>query len=275
MDQRSDVPGILRFCLAGQADTGLAWLDKTMGDLAAGAPDRALFTAFAAAPREVGRDELPVHALPSGPVVWTRDQAARIMLLLAWPHDAGFVSALDRLFVAADLAELVCLYQALSLLPFPERHVMRAAEGVRSNMLPVFQAIAVGNPYPSAWFDEGAWNQMVVKAVFVGCSLHGIVGLDRRANPALARMLVDYARERRAAGRTVTPDLWRPVGPFVEGEHMLNEVRHALDDPCETRRHEVAAALAANTQSGPAGDRFTATTGVEAPPAPSHHQSSD
>ena len=258
MDQRSDVSDILRSWLVGQADTGLTWLDQTVKGLAAGAPDRALFAAFAAVPRQVGRDDLPACALHSSvhqsslhPVVWTRDQAARIMLLLAWPHDAGFMSALDRLFGAADLAELVCLYQALSLLPFPERHAAHAAEGVRSNMLPVFQAIAIGNPYPSTWFDDGAWNQMVVKAVFVGCSLHGIIGLDQRANPALARILVDYARERRAAGRVVTPDLWRPVGPFVEGELMLNEVRHALNYPCETQRRDVASALAAHTHFGP------------------------
>ncbi len=181
---------------------------------------------------------------------WTRDQAARVLLLLARPRSGEFVPALDRLFAAADLAELVCLYQALPLLPFPEQHVARAAEGVRSNMLPVFRAIAVANPYPAAWFEEGAWNQMVVKAVFVGVPLHGITGLDHRANPALARMLVDYARERRAAGRAVTPDLWRPVGPFAEGERALNELRHALDSSDETQQHAAALALAASPDPG-------------------------
>ena len=251
MDQ-PDASGMLRSWLAGQADTGLAWLDEAVKGVAAGSLDRDLFAAFAAAPRQVGRGDLPARALhsPSHPVVWTRDQAARTMLLLARPHDADFVPALDRLFGAADLAELVCLYQALPLLPFPERHAARAAEGVRSNMLPVFQAMAVGNPYPSRWLDEGAWNQMVVKAVFVGCSLHGIVGLDQRANPALAQMLVDYARERRVAGRPVAPDLWRPVGPFIKEGLMLDELRHALDDPCGTRRHEVEFALAASTHPG-------------------------
>lgn len=113
-------------------------------------------------------------------------------------------------------------------------------------MLPVFHAIAVANPYPAEWLDEGAWNQMVVKAVFVGCPLHGIMGLDRRANSALARMLVDYARERRAAGRAVAPDLWRPVGPFAEGERALHELGRTLDDADGTQQLAAGLALAAS-----------------------------
>lgn len=221
----------LRGWLAAQGGAGLDWLAAVLAGVAAGGADRALFAAFAAAPRQVGREELPALALRPALTLsgWTRDQAARTLLLLARPTDAGFLPALDRLFRAADLGELVCLYQALPLLPFPERHRARAAEGLRSNMLPVFRAVSLGNPYPAAWLDEGAWNQMVVKAVFTGCSLHGIVGLDARANPALAAMLVNYARERRAAGRFVPPGLWRPVGPFAGQARALDEMRRALD----------------------------------------------
>ena len=246
-NQLAEAAQALRLALAAQADTGLAWLDDAMMKLAS--EPRTLHAAFAAAPRQVGRDELP--GLRPGPAIhlsgWTRDQAARTLLLLSRrPRDESFLGALDSLFGAADLGELVCLYQALALLPFPERHVARAAEGVRSNMLPVFQAVAIGNPYPAAWLDEGSWNQMVVKAVFVGCPLHGVDGLDRRANPTLARMLVDYARERRAAGRVVTPDLWRPVGPFADTERALHEVRHAFADADPLRRQAAALALAAS-----------------------------
>lgn len=239
----------LRAALANQADTGLAWLDAAVASLANAAPNRLLFTAFAAAPRQVGREELPEMAVDA-PIRldgWTRDQVARVLLLLArQPHDDSFLRALDNLFGAADLAELVCLHQSLPLLPLPERHVARAAEGVRSNMLPVFKAVAIGNPYPAEWFDEGSWNQLVLKAVFVGCRLHGIDGLDRRANPTLARMLVDYARERRAASRVVTPDLWRPVGPFADNDRALRELHHALDDASPVRRRAAALALAAS-----------------------------
>ncbi len=136
---------------------------------------------------------------------------------------------LKQLFTTADVGELVALYQSLPLLPDPEQHLAQATEGIRSNMTAVFNAVALCNPYPTDYFDEPAWNQMVLKAVFVGSPLHLIWGLESRANPELARMLIDYAHERWAAKRSVTPELWRPVGPFadelisVDLEKVLNE----------------------------------------------------
>lgn len=248
MDQSSDISALLRAWLADQAETGLVWRDGATADRA----DGLFYAAFAAAPRHVGRDELPVLPIEGHILAgWTRDQAARVLLLLSRRLDEPrFLQTLDRLFGAADLAELVTLYQALPLLPFPERHAARAAEGVRSNMLPVFRAVAVGNPYPTVWLEEGAWNQMVMKAVFVGCTLHGIDGLDRRANPALARMLVDYARERRAAKRDVAADLWRPVGPFAADDRALQELRHAFESGDAGTQAAAGLALASSPHPG-------------------------
>jgi hypothetical protein len=48
--------------------------------------------------------------------------------------------------------------------------------------------------------------------------------LDARANPELARMLIDYARERTAAHRTVAPELWHCVAPFTD-EATLAELK--------------------------------------------------
>ena len=70
-------------------------------------------------------------------------------------------------------------------------------------MKPVFEAIACHNPYPLDHFDEAAWNQMVVKAVFIGAFISDIVGLNQRANPELRQMLGALISEREAAGRSV------------------------------------------------------------------------
>src|SRR5690606_6973098 len=124
----------------------------------------------------------------------------------------------------------VALYQGLPIFPDPERHVGRAAEGIRSNIKAVIEAVAHGNPYPADHLDEPAWNQMILKAVFVGIPLFPIQDIDRRANLDLARMLSDFAKERWAAGRTVSPELWRCVGRFAEDPEIGKVLKQAIDN---------------------------------------------
>ena len=89
-------------------------------------------------------------------------------------------------------------------------------------MRAVFEAVAHRSPYPKEQFAENRWNHMVLKALFVGSALHPIQGLEERANPTLARMLCDYAHERWAAGRPVSPELWRCVGPHADAEALAD-----------------------------------------------------
>ncbi len=180
------------------------WLDAQTEKIAAG-DQRALFLAFGLAPRKVGKAELNDDAFPGWPV----DQAARIALLQAFPADDEhrWLTAFDALVDAAEVRELVTLYQALPLLPFPDALADRAADGLRTNVKGVFEAIAHRNPFPAEHFTDARWNQMVLKALFIGSSLQPIVGLRERMNDDLARMLRDYADERTAAGRDVPADL--------------------------------------------------------------------
>ncbi|HYH21408.1 MAG TPA: EboA domain-containing protein [Azospirillum sp.] len=234
------------------------WLEEAKGRVAAG-PDRDVFLVIGLAGRKVGKGELSLtpedledarRARPGwDPRSLTLDQAARIRLLLA-DDDAGrFAVRLDRLSVAAEVGELVAFLRGLPLYPAPERHLARAAKGVRSNMMDVFRAVAHANPYPAERFPQDAWNQMVLKALFIGVPLHPIQGLERRANPALARMLCDYARERRAARRPVSPELWRCVGPHADGA-ALADLEQALAGPDPAERGGAALALAASPHPG-------------------------
>ena len=111
-------------------------------------------------------------------------------------------------------------------------------------MRAVFEAVAHRNPYPSEQFAENRWNHMVLKALFVGSTLHPIQGLDERANPPLARMLCDYAHERWAAGRPVSPELWRCVGPHADAE-ALADLQRVLATGDASERKAAALALAA------------------------------
>ena len=241
------------------ADEAVAWLEQGVEATKAG-NRRSFSLAFSMASRKLGKadldpkgeDLLAADAARPGwnPSRWTVDQAARTLLVLALPANdpAEFVASLNRLFAAADVGELVALYQALPLLPFPTQHALRAAEGIRTNMKAVFEAVAHRNPFPSEQLEEGPWNQMVLKCLFIGSRLDPIAGLDRRMNPALTRMLWDYSRERRAAKRTVSPELWRCIGPFADGT-MIDELSHVLREGDPLERQGAALALSA-TSSG-------------------------
>jgi hypothetical protein len=119
----------------------------------------------------------------------------------------------------------VALCRGLPVYPNAALIEPRAREAVRSGMKPVFEAVAHRNPYPREMFAEDAWNQMVVKAFFMGSTLWPIQGLDDRANPRLARMLVGLAQERWAAERAVSAEVWRCVAPHADNEGIAAMVR--------------------------------------------------
>lgn len=205
----------------------LAWLNQQVEKMEDGVlANKILFTSFSAVPRYLGKEKLHLsieklqtaNELIEGwiPINWTCEQAGRTLLLLSFPHGdrEQYRTVVDRIVTSADVGEAIAFYQSLALLPYPEEFQMRAAEGIRTNMTSVFNAVALDNPYPANYLDDLAWNQMVLKALFVGSPLHRIYGLERRNNQKLSQMLVDYASERLAANRSVNSELWKLAMPF-------------------------------------------------------------
>jgi len=236
--------------LTGEART---WMEKSAAQAQSSGKDADLYMAVSLVTRKVGKADLTLSdadlsdaqaARPGwDPRTWSADQAARVQLVLALEADpARLARCLDQLCNTADVSELAAFYRGLPLYPEQPRYVARATEGLRTNMKSVFEAIAHRNPYPSEQFSQPAWNQMVLKALFVGSPLWPIVGLDRRGNPELARMLCDYAHERWSAGRPVSPELWRCVGPHATGA-MLQDLERVLKKGTEQERAAVALSL--------------------------------
>jgi hypothetical protein len=237
--------------LVGEA---AAWLSDALDTIERDATDRTFYKLFGFVPRKLGKDDLQLSAddlqqatqVRPGwdPHLWSVDQAARVLLLLRSERDADkLFTRCEQLFTTADVGELVALYRALPLYPQPSLYAKRGSEGIRTNIRPVFEAVAHFNPFPREEFDEAAWNQMVLKALFIGTPLWPIQGIDERANATLATMLVNYAHERWAAHRTVSPELWRCVGPFAD-EAVLNDLQKVLasDDEREWQAAELALA---------------------------------
>ncbi len=199
-----------------------SWIDETTQKIAAG-ESKPLYLRFGLAARKVPKSDLNLkeqelaaaEAVRPGwrPANWSLIDAVRTLFVLSIPADeeSRYVATLDRLFAAGEVHELVALYQALPLYPFPTAHVNRTGEGIRTNMRSVFCSVAHDNVYPSEQLPEGLWNQMVLKCLFVEASLFPVVGLEQRNNVTLSQMLSDYAHERWAAKRTVHPELWRCV----------------------------------------------------------------
>lgn len=214
--------------VARAAPAGADWFLGQLERLKTSQSDKDVYLALGYATRKLGKDDLELKAEERAaaaaarpdwdPSDWSVDQAARLAFVLAGQARDGktFKVRLETLFNTADVWELIAFYRGLPLYPNPVEHVARAREGTRSAMQPIFEAVAHRNPFPWEQFDENAWNHMVLKALFIGSKLAPILGLDERANPRLARMLCDYAHERWAAQRPVSPELWRCVGPHAD-----------------------------------------------------------
>jgi hypothetical protein len=230
-----------------------AWVAEQLERIAAAGQSPLLATAVALAPRRVGKAQLALDAAEESAahgVVpgldtggWSVDQAARILFALASydGDELAFLRALEALMRSGEIGEHVALLRGLPLYPAPERLVPLAGEGVRSAVQPVFEAVAHRSPYPCRHFSEAMWNQMAVKALFIGSRLAPMQGLDDRRNSELARMLVDYAHERWAARRAVSPELWRCVGPFAHEGYFADLLKVFRSGGGEERQ---AAALA-------------------------------
>ncbi len=231
------------------------WLLSQAGRFGAGASERDIALAISLVPRRLGKADLLLRpedrasaaaARPGwDPRDWSIDQAGRLVLLLALQEDgSAFARRLQALFATADLGEAMTLLRGLPLYPDPALHMALARNGGRSGMRPIFEALAHHNPYPGDMFDEEGWNQLVLKALFIETTLSPIQHLDRRANPTLMRMLCDYAHERWAAGRAVSPELWRCVGPWADVA-ARDDLRRVGRDGNPAERAAAHAALAA------------------------------
>jgi hypothetical protein len=203
-----------------------AWFEAELEAIEQGDSSVRLLAAFAAAGRRMGANptssKLASDAeLPAWVGTWTSDELARVTLLLFALErlpEGKHVALVEDLYFRGELGEKRAVLLALPFLPNPERHLDVALEACRTNAKSLFEGVATDNPYPERHFSELSYNQLVMKALFLGVNARRIVGVDKRVGPELSRMLDDYKKERLAAGRTVPEDLeWLAAQKFPEG----------------------------------------------------------
>ena len=190
---------------AHAAPGGAAWF----------AAQRDFAPAFAAAGRKLGtapiaeRDAAAITAAGLRWPVTGADECGRAALVLreiASRPAEDHVALVGQVLRRGEVGERRAMLRTLAALPDPARFVEVAIDaGHRSNIESVFAALACDNAFVRL-LPEAAFDQLVLKALFVGVPVARIAGLAERTTPELVRMVHAYASERRAAGRSVPAD---------------------------------------------------------------------
>ena len=194
--------------VAARDAEGAAWLRDA-------APNLPLLVAFARCSRKLGdavvepseqeRTGLAEHA-PGDAIVavgWRLRDLGRAELIHRAMQErdaAQRVELYGMLLRRGEQGEQESLLRLVALLPERERFSDLAVDACRTNSTDVFAAIACENPYPAACFPDLNFNQMVLKAVFIGLDVKRIHDLPARVTPELVRMAQGYASERPRRG---------------------------------------------------------------------------
>ena len=248
MSERLLDPGPLRAALEQRAgDDGLEWLAATADDVAR--DPAAVRTAFPSVGRKLGREPLDPQEDPDDVHAWTVDDAGRTLLLAALGERAE--EELADLYRYGDAAERRGVLRALAYLPVGGRALELAEDAIRSNDTRLIAA-ALG-PYATAHLDDAAYDQAVLKCVFVGVPIAPLDGLPERVTPDGARMLAAFVHERVAAGRDVPGEVWEVIDRYPPQEHIA-AIEAELDAPFEDRRRAARDALASRPARVPPTD---------------------
>jgi len=252
----------------------MAWLKDEVERQRAGFEQRPFYYAFSGVSRHFNksaevcvelsdeeRAQLEAEVKDFSVHGWDEFRLARVLLLLVLgeQEEEVFRSSLAALLNTADLRESAAIFSSFALfLPGGIAEEVMAADrttwlvglardGLRTNIVDIYDAIALDNPFPARAFFDDAWNQMVLKALFISRPLFRIVGIDERANLTLAEAMSNLAHERWAAGRWVSPELWRSCANFLT-ETIVDDLTRvaATDEPGQ--REAVALIVAGDTE---------------------------
>ncbi len=248
-------------------EEGRAWLEKALAavaprarnDTAPPLHENTLLGTYTGASRRMGKAALALgpeeqaRAQGLAPNLalshWGADEAARALLLLTLAEHLApeeFAALALRCYELGDSREQESWLRGLSLLPESGRFLATAVDACRTNIIPLFEAIACENPYPAEVFPEPNFNQLAMKVLFNGLALERIVGLEGRVNAELSRMSDDFASEREAAGRPVPADIWLVLAPHV-GPEGLERVHRYLGHEDPGHRYWAAVGLGSLT----------------------------
>ena len=246
----------LAAALAAAGEEARCWLDRARAELAAAAdPLATLERLFVNARRKLGKNPVTasaaVHSAGVPLVGWQASDVGRALLLLDASARAAPAAIVGELFRSGDESERSAIVRCLALLPAAETLKPTALEAGRMNSAALFGALALDNPYPATHYTDHEFNQLVLKAMFMGLGIAAVLGLEQRANAELARMCGDFFDERTAAGRSVPVDIWLALVPHAPPAQLTLAKQH-LSHADPAHRFHAAVALARRAAHDPA-----------------------
>lgn len=241
---------ILHLLGENAAPDAVLWLQQTLASQESSFEKRPFYYAFSGVSRHFDKSACVSTDADETFGGWDEYRLARValLLLLAKQDESTFVETFHALLNTADLREQIALFSALPWLPHPDKLLESAVDGLRSNIVDVFDSIALDNSFPAEHFTDEAWNQMVLKAIFITRPLHRISGIADRKNLPLAEAISDLAHERWAAGRSITPEAWQSCEGFID-ERLAGDIsKMAGSEEAEDRA--AAALVVAHDETG-------------------------
>lgn len=156
---------------------------------------------------------------------WTYAEAGRGLLILKALSIAKeqTLSIIQQYFEQGDEKEVTAISRLLMVLDEGVLLKPFALEVGRTNSKSLFLSLIQYNPFPQAYYTDHEFNQLVLKALFLGLEIGTIYGLRERANKELSQMCEDYIKERLAAKRSIPVDIWLAMEPYasIYGEEMI------------------------------------------------------
>jgi len=233
---------IKKYCLNElQDEKTKSWLDQKLHSTKT---DQDFFISFALINKKIPRDHVKLSLSQLQTIElkypefyignWTLDQLCRFSLLMCYPLLSA--KSLTKLISVADTQEQISIFKSIPYLENAGHFTHIVVNGIRTNIVDVFDAIALKNSYPAGYFSQDEWNQMILKAVFMERPIYLVKGVDQRKNEKLAHILFDYARERWAASRRVTPELWRMISGYMTEEIFLEMIKKMAEGNAQDQK---------------------------------------
>lgn len=126
-------------------------------------------------------------------------------------HDVSRIQLVKAYYQAGDSSEKAALLKGLNWLDNLGEAVDIAVRAARANSLDEFSALALNNTYPSTHFADLNFNQLVLKALFLGLQIDNLLGLNNRLSAQLSNMCFSYVVEQALAERTPPASIWLAI----------------------------------------------------------------